>query len=55
MTSYSNLPSGTGRMDARPKRKRKVCVTNSIGRLVSGGVFWIPPALLKQAEEDGDE
>ena len=35
--------------------KWKVCVTNSLGRLVSGGSFWIPPALLKQAEEEGDD
>ena len=36
---------------ARPKRKRKVRLSHG-DRLVNGGSFWIPPDVLKQAEED---
>ena len=39
---------------AKPKRKRKVRLAHG-DRLVSGGSFWIPPALLREAKEDGDE
>ena len=42
---------------ARPKRKRKYHVGNRLtGQVIGGrqGEVWIPPALLKQAEEDGD-
>ena len=35
----------------RPKRKRKVRVTDHLGRLASGGSFWIRPELLENAEE----
>jgi len=35
----------------RKKRKRKVRVTDHLGRLASGGAFWIDPKRLEDAEE----